>query len=93
MLAKCTNRSCSASFRRLKDGRLFRLETDPTLWSSQSNRGEYFWLCDRCSPSMTLPRRWQAIEHREPTSAHESRNPRTKSLTHPFLKGLKFECT
>jgi len=54
MLAKCTNRSCSASFRCLKDGRLFRLETDPTLWSSQSNRGEYFWLCERCSPAMTL---------------------------------------
>jgi len=54
MLAKCTNRSCSASFRCLKEGRLFRLETDPTLGSSQSNRGEYFWLCDRCLPTMTL---------------------------------------
>jgi hypothetical protein len=36
MLTKCANPSCSASFRHLADGRLFRLETDhlsfhPTL--------------------------------------------------------------
>jgi hypothetical protein len=54
MLVKCTNSSCSASFRYLRDGRLFRLESDPTLWSSKSNRVEYFWLCHRCSSEMTL---------------------------------------
>lgn len=54
MLVKCTNPSCFASFRYLRDGRLFRLERDPTLWSSKSNRVEYFWLCHRCSPEMTL---------------------------------------
>jgi hypothetical protein len=54
MLVKCTNPSCSASFRYLRDGRLFRLERDPTPWSSKSNRVEYFWLCHRCSSEMTL---------------------------------------
>jgi hypothetical protein len=54
MLVKCTNPSCSASFRYLSDGRLFRLESDSTLWSSKSNRVEYFWLCHRCASKMTL---------------------------------------
>ena len=54
MLVKCTNPSCSASFRYLRDGRLFRLERDPALWSSKSNQVEYFWLCHRCSSDMTL---------------------------------------
>jgi hypothetical protein len=54
MLTECSNPSCVAPFRYLKDGRLFRLESDPTLWSSKSNRVEYFWLCHRCSSEMTL---------------------------------------
>lgn len=55
MVAKCSNPSCSALFRRLAEGRLFRLEPDPTLpGSSKSNRVEYFWLCGSCSAAMTL---------------------------------------
>ena len=54
MLVKCANSSCSASFRYLRDGRLFRLERDPTFWSSKSIRIEYFWLCHGCSSEMTL---------------------------------------
>jgi hypothetical protein len=54
MLVKCMNPSCSSSLRYLRDGRLFRLESEPTLWSSKSNRVEYFWLCKRCSSEMTL---------------------------------------
>jgi len=53
MVAKCSNPSCSASFRHLKDGRLFRLESDPAL-RSKSNRADCFWLCHRCSSAMTL---------------------------------------
>ena len=53
MLAKCANPSCSSVFRYLHEGKLFRLE------SVQSSRGldrhsEWFWLCDRCAPIMTL---------------------------------------
>ena len=51
MIAKCSNPSCSTSFLYFKEGRLFRLEHDPTLGL---NRVEYFWLCPGCSSTMTL---------------------------------------
>ena len=54
MVAKCSNPSCSASFRYLKGGRLFRLERNPTLRSSNVRTAEYFWLCRCCSSTMTL---------------------------------------
>lgn len=53
MLGKCANPPCSAPFRRLGDGRLFRLEPDPTLRLSNP-KTEYFWLCPTCSAEMTL---------------------------------------
>ncbi len=54
MLGKCTNPSCSASFRYMEDGILFRLETDPALRLSNPKRPEYYWLCRNCSAAMTL---------------------------------------
>src|SRR4029450_4799362 len=54
MLGKCSNPSCSAPFRYLRDGKLFRLEADPRLRTSKPNKLEYFWLCDGCSPGMSL---------------------------------------
>ena len=62
MLAKCANPSCSASLRYLLEGRLFRLEADPALapsvdsFSASGGRDktEYFWLCSRCSKTVTL---------------------------------------
>ena len=54
MVAKCSNPACSASFLYLQDGGLFRLESDSALGSSKSIRVEYFWLCQNCSPTMTL---------------------------------------
>ncbi len=59
MLDKCSNPSCSASFRFLQDGKLFRLERDPrgnnaTTDSSRSRRVEYYWLCEPCASTMTL---------------------------------------
>ena len=60
MLAKCANPSCSASFRNLQEGRLFRLEADPepapsaNSYASSQSRVEYFWLCGPCSESMAL---------------------------------------
>lgn len=52
--AKCSNPSRAASFRYLKEGRLFRLENDPTLKSCNVTTREYFWLCRCCSSTMTL---------------------------------------
>lgn len=54
MLAKCTNPSCSASFRHLAEGRLFLLETEPTARTARANASEFFWLCKDCSAGMTL---------------------------------------
>ncbi len=54
MLGKCSNPSCSAPFRYLQNGQLFRLEADPVLRTSKFNQPEYFWLCGQCSSSMTL---------------------------------------
>src|ERR1017187_776441 len=54
MVAKCSNPSCSASFRSLKEGRLFRLENDPTFRSCNVSTPEYFWLCHSCASTMTL---------------------------------------
>jgi len=54
MLTKCANPSCSTSFLHLRDGRLFLLEIDQTLRSSESKVAEYFWLCKGCSAGMTL---------------------------------------
>jgi hypothetical protein len=54
MLAKCMNPSCSVSFRYLNEGRLFRLEQSDPAKSANLRATEYFWLCNRCSTSMTL---------------------------------------
>jgi hypothetical protein len=54
MLSKCVNPSCSAIFRYLHDGRLFRLEAEPRLRNSNLKRLEYFWLCKDCSQTMSL---------------------------------------
>ena len=54
MLDKCSNPSCSASFRSLQQGKLFRLETDPTLRTNKPKRIEYYWLCNHCASTMTL---------------------------------------
>jgi hypothetical protein len=54
MLAKCASPLCSASFRHLSDGRLFRLETEPRFPSPNSREAEYFWLCEGCSAGTTL---------------------------------------
>ena len=54
MLAKGATPSCSASFRHLADGRLFRLETQPRSPSPNFRETEYFWLCEACSAGSTL---------------------------------------
>ncbi len=54
MLGKCCNPSCSVPFRYLRNGKLFRLEADPRVRTSKPNKLEYFWLCDHCSPRMSL---------------------------------------
>ena len=64
MLHKCANQACSTPFRRLREGKLFRVETEyfaahgPKPESPRKTRSgrriEHYWLCDACSPFVTL---------------------------------------
>src|ERR1700756_619460 len=54
MLTVCSNPACAAPFLHLKDGRVFRLETDPTFRAAKSAQVEYCWLRHHCSSDMTL---------------------------------------
>jgi hypothetical protein len=64
MLYKCANASCNAPFRRLREGKLFQVETEyfngrgpspaATKRIRPARRVEHYWLCDACSPFVTL---------------------------------------
>ncbi len=63
MIAKCANPACSSPFHYLREGKLFRTEFDPDrsplgprLADSPKTvrKVEYFWLCGRCSTTLTL---------------------------------------
>jgi hypothetical protein len=62
MLYKCANEACSTPFRKLREGKRFQVETELFAGHApaSSRRGragrrvEHFWLCDECSPYVTL---------------------------------------
>ncbi len=63
MLFKCANEACHTPFRRLREGKLFQVETeyfsrrDPTSTPRKPRpwrRVEHYWLCDACAPYVTL---------------------------------------
>jgi len=57
MLAKCANPTCSAPFRYLHEGKLFRLDLGagpPSPAGHVPRQLQYFWLCERCARTMTL---------------------------------------
>ena len=66
MLSQCANPQCSKPFLRLRDGKLFLVETErpakpgeplsPSFaggWRSPRHV-EYYWLCDDCAAQWTL---------------------------------------
>lgn len=62
MLSKCLNPVCSASFRYLREGRIFHLEIPlPTTTSAPARRRELFWLCGSCSSTLIV-----ALRHGAP---------------------------
>lgn len=57
MLSKCANPTCFASFRYLRQGRLFKIEKGAIGFDgarSTIHRTEYFWLCERCAKSLEV---------------------------------------
>ena len=63
MLYKCANEACNTPFRRLREGKLFQVETEYFVGHASSNAGrkakpwrrtEHYWLCDACFPFVTL---------------------------------------
>jgi hypothetical protein len=62
MLYKCANEACSVPFRKIREGKLFQVETEYFLGEGAiaarrrhpGRRVEHFWLCDSCSPYVTL---------------------------------------
>jgi hypothetical protein len=61
VLHKCANPACNNPFRKLSQGKLFLVETEPIEESNQANwrarsshHIEYYWLCDQCALVLTL---------------------------------------
>jgi len=57
MLDKCANPACSATFLRLRDGRVFVREVEGDYQSSEwapLPKRQYFWLCNSCCRTMTV---------------------------------------
>jgi hypothetical protein len=66
MLSRCANSRCCKPFLRLRDGKLFLVETDrltksgeaavpPFVRARQQQRCvEHYWLCDDCAKLWTL---------------------------------------
>jgi hypothetical protein len=66
MLSRCANSQCGKPFLKLRDGKLFLVETDrmnkpgepsspPFVRARQQQRlVEHFWLCDDCATHWTL---------------------------------------
>ncbi len=65
MLSRCANVQCSKPFLRLREGKLFLVETNrltkpgeaapPFVRARQQQRQvEHFWLCDSCAAQYTL---------------------------------------
>jgi len=63
VLHKCANPACPNPFRKLNQGKLFLIDTQPLErpeprragWRGESaHRVEYYWLCDQCALTFTL---------------------------------------
>ena len=66
MLSQCANQKCSKPFLRLREGKLFLVETErltkpgepavpPFVRARQQQRCvEHYWLCDDCARQWTL---------------------------------------
>lgn len=62
MVTRCANPACGAVFQYLRGGRLFLVDRrqrqavpeSASAAVKNSSAVEYFWLCEKCSPELTL---------------------------------------
>ena len=59
MLTKCANPECSTTLLYLREGKVFKVESDAnsaavTAGRKQPRKVEHFWLCGPCSERSTL---------------------------------------
>jgi hypothetical protein len=57
MISKCANPTCPASFRSLRDGRVFVGDGEVDHGSLEEQRPQrlrYLWLCSSCCRTMTV---------------------------------------
>ena len=59
MLTKCANPECSTTLLYLREGKVFKVESDANspvapIGRKQPRKVEHFWLCGPCSSHMTL---------------------------------------
>ena len=57
MLSKCANPACSARFRYLHQGRIFKVERGAVLSGpngSSIRKIEHFWLCELCTQTLEV---------------------------------------
>jgi hypothetical protein len=57
VLSKCANPACLARLQYLRKGRIFKIETSTASSESKNSsnrRIEYFWLCERCTQTLTV---------------------------------------
>ena len=57
MLSKCANPDCSNTLHYLREGKVFKIDSDDkvtTIGGKPVRRVEHFWLCGPCSQALTL---------------------------------------
>jgi hypothetical protein len=59
MLSKCANPDCHTTLHYLREGRVFKVESDSELFLVEGKKRpprkvEHFWLCGPCSETSTL---------------------------------------
>jgi hypothetical protein len=58
MLSKCANPDCHTTLQYLREGKVFKVESESDLFvvdgKRSSRRVEHFWLCGPCSEMNTL---------------------------------------
>jgi hypothetical protein len=92
MLSRCANSNCSKPFLRLREGKLFLVETDrlmkagesavpPFVRARQQQRCvEHYWLCDECAKVWTLAYDWEGGVALSPLEKPAARNVQITAL-------------